>query len=125
MTKIDELKKNVDELKKLTLEFQAPKENTAIAELKNIVLDKLVDIDINVYELPEMQDYLKVSEAAAYMRINKRTLEDLIREKQIPVIKVTTKSILIDFKDIQTFLDSKKVLKSAKKEELEDINTKS
>lgn len=125
MTRIDELKKNVDELKKITLEFQAPKENTAVIELKNIVLNKLVDIDINVYELPEMQDYLKISEAAAYMRINKRTLEDLIREKQIPIIRVTTKSIVIDFKDIQTFLDSKKVLKSTKKEELEDINIQS
>lgn len=75
----------------------------------------------NTNEKLEKNRYVTIPQAAKIMNISRKRLDEIIRNSEIPVIRYTSKTLLIDLVDIRKYIESKKVFytnnKEAEKEE--------
>lgn len=61
--------------------------------------------------------YVTIPEAAKLMNINRKRLDLIIRNSEIPVIKYTARTIFIDLADLRNYINSKKLFYTNNKEE--------
>jgi excisionase family DNA binding protein len=76
---------------------------------KGATLENLPEFPINEFIKEQEMKLLTISEAAEILRISKSQLYSMVARKQIPVIRISERRIVIAETDLETFIEKRRI----------------
>ncbi|PAF53800.1 hypothetical protein BKH42_03470 [Helicobacter sp. 13S00482-2] len=109
MTRYDEI---IEYINRISADDNLSKEASKSLEDLEIEIGVLCDdvkkLEKKVEELSTENLFLTIPEATKVMKIGRRKLDEIIKNNEIPIIRYTSKTILLDMKNITKYIESKK-----------------